>query len=261
MFVCMYTHTHNMLHGAWGLPEILNYPLTCNQICNTQCLWQPVLNRVLFTWLMLFPQILFPLQLFPKTRNFTLLFHLQVVTISSSERPRGHLEKASAHFPDRVCHYSLDNLILGAKQTQLQGLILNIYAYCMPIHCSMCIIFFNCYQFSLICLINDTSLLSYSSCKSGVWYESHQIKIKMLTGCVPLLEAVGGNVVDGGILFPMVVDLCFCAGYKVRAILSSRGHHIPWLVVPFPYLHSQKWASQVLPLYFSDPDHCQKTSL
>lgn len=34
----------------------------------------------------------------------------------------------------------------------------------------------------------------------------------------------------------------------MRAIPSSRGHHIPWLVVPFPYLHSQKWASQVLTL-------------
>lgn len=101
-----------------------------------------------------------------------------------SEEPRAHLEKASAHFPDGAYHYGLDNLILGAMQTQLQGLILNIYAYCMPIHCSVVSSLSTVASF-LICLINDTSLLSYSSYKSGVWYETHQIKTEMLTGCVP----------------------------------------------------------------------------
>lgn len=240
-----------------GLPEILNYPLACNQISNTQCLRQPKLKWVPFTWLVVFPQILFPLQLFPRTGNFILSFYVQGVTSSSSEGPSGHVEKVSTHFPDSVYHYNLDNLILGTMQTQLQGLILNIYAQCMPIHCSMCIISVNCSQFSLICLINETSLLSYSSCRSRVWYESHQTKIKMLAGCVPLWRLWRKIRVDGRILFPMVVKSVFLCW------LQSEGHSK--LQRP---PHSS--ASGALPLSLwpemgqsgphTNPDHCRKSS-
>lgn len=101
VWVCAHTHEHTHAQGHADHGKIRVWIILW-KVTETQWLRQPKHRWSLFIWLVISPQILFPLQLFLKRGNSV---SLNVVVIISSEETRKHLDfnQLPQQFPSLQC--------------------------------------------------------------------------------------------------------------------------------------------------------------